>query len=169
MSDSDFQPGTIQRVDSGFQGQLQRTIEHPPAQVWQMLTAPDRLAQWLAPGTIEPRQGGAVHINFADSGILIESTVSAYEAERVLEYSWSSGDEPARPLRWTLNPVPTGTQLVLTVRVPGNEDIAKACAGFEGHLDMLVAALEGVPIRFPFELFLQARKAYQAVVDSQAG
>lgn len=166
MSDIEFQPGTIRRVSDGFEGQLQRTIGHPPALVWRMLTEPERLAQWLAPGTIELRQGGAVHINFADSGILIESTVTAYQAEQILEYSWSSGDEPQRPLRWTLSPTVDGTQLVLTVVVPAQEDIAKACAGFEGHLDMLAAALEGVPIRFPFELFLQARKAYQRAVDS---
>ncbi len=131
-----------------------------------MLIAPDQLAQWLAPGTIELRQGGAVHINFADSGILIESTVTAYQPEQLLEYSWSSGSEPARPLRWELNPASEGTQLVLTVNVPAQEDIAKACAGFEGHLEMLVATLEGVPIRFPFDLFLQARKAYQAAIPA---
>lgn len=161
MSEIEFQPGTIRRTDTGFEGQLRRTIAHPPARVWQMLTAPDQLAQWLAPGTIELRPGGAVHINFADSGILIESTVTAYQPEQLLEYSWSSGSEPARPLRWELSPSPEGTELVLTVQVPAQEDIAKACAGFDGHLEMLVAALEGVPIRFPFELFLQARKAYQ--------
>ena len=38
--------------------------------------------------------------------------------------------------------------------------MAKACAGFEGHLVMLAAALEGVPIKFPFDLFMQARAAY---------
>jgi len=46
------------------------------------------------------------------------------------------------------------------VRLPEGEDPAKACAGFEGHLEMLAAALEGVPIRFPFDLFVQARKVY---------
>lgn len=162
MSNIEFQPGAIRRTDTGFEGQLCRIIAHPPARVWQMLIAPDQIAQWLAPGTIEPCLGGAVHINFADSGTLIESTVTAYESERLLEYSWSSGSEPARPLRWELNPTAEGTQLLLAVHVPAQEDIAKACAGFEGHLEMLVAALEEVPIRFPFELFLQARKVYQA-------
>lgn len=164
MSETEFQPGRIRRLDDGAEGQLQRIIEHPPADVWRMLTEPQGLAQWLAPGTIELRQGGAVRIDFADSGTLIESTVLALEPERLLEYSWSSGEQPERPLRWTLNPVERGTQLVLTVRLPAGEDIAKACAGFEGHLEMLVAALEGVPIHFPVDLFLQARKAYQAML-----
>ena len=46
------------------------------------------------------------------------------------------------------------------MRVPAGEDPAKACAGFEGHLEMLAAALEGVPIRFPFDLYKSARAAY---------
>jgi hypothetical protein len=50
------------------------------------------------------------------------------------------------------------------VQLPEGEDIAKACAGFEAHLDMLAAALEGVPIRFPFDRYIAARHAYQKVM-----
>jgi hypothetical protein len=46
------------------------------------------------------------------------------------------------------------------VRVPESEDLGKACAGFDAHLEMLAAALEGVSIKFPFDVFVQARKAY---------
>jgi len=101
-----------------------------------------------------------VHIDFADSGTVIDSRVTAFEAQRVLAYSWSSGSEPERPMRWALAPAGAGTTLTLTLQIPANEDAAKACAGFEGHLDMLAAALEGVPIKFPFQRFLQARGAY---------
>jgi hypothetical protein len=60
-----------------------------------------------------------------------------------------------------LNAVKEGTQLILTVRLPAGEDIAKACAGFDAHLEMLAAALEGVPIRFPVDHFLKTRRSYQ--------
>jgi hypothetical protein len=82
----------------------------------------------------------------------------------LLTYSWSSGDEPERLLRWELDTADEGTALTLTVRLPAGEDIAKACAGFEAHLDMLAAALEGVPTRFPFERYLAARHAYQELL-----
>jgi uncharacterized protein YndB with AHSA1/START domain len=166
MSEGDFQPGSIRRLDQGYQGRLERVYGHEPAAVWRMLTEPQGLAQWLAPGTIELRAGGAVRIDFADSGIVIASTVRALEPLRLLEYSWSSGTEPERPLRWELEATEQGTRLVLTVTVPAGEDAAKACAGFEGHLEMLAAALEGVPVRFPLELYLQARKAYQAMLQA---
>ena len=103
-----------------------------------------------------------MRIDFVDSGIVIDSRVTAFEAQRVLAYSWSSGNEPERPMRWELAPAGEGTALTLALQIPAGEDAAKACAGFEGHLDMLAAALEGVPIKFPFERFLQARSAYNA-------
>ena len=164
MSEGNIEPGRIRRVDGGFEGRLERVYEHEQAALWRMLTDPQALAQWLAPGTIELRAGGAVRIDFGDSGTVIDSTVLALDAPRLLAYSWSSGDEPERPLRWELSPVEKGTQLVLTVRIPAGEDASKACAGFDAHLDMLAAALEGVPVKFPFERYLEARRGYQQML-----
>jgi uncharacterized protein YndB with AHSA1/START domain len=156
--------GQIKHVPSGFEGRLQRTYDHDRAAVWSKLTQPSEIAKWLAPGTIELHLGGKVRIDFADSGIVIDSSVLAYEAERVLAYSWSSGNEPERPMRWELADAGAGTQVTLTVHIPAGEDAAKACAGFEGHLEMLAAALEDVPVKFPLQLYLDARKGYQEIL-----
>lgn len=159
----DFSPhGRIRRLgNGGFEGALTRAFEgHDRAALWKMLTEATSLAQWIAPGSIEPRKGGRAHIDFRDSGIVIDSEVTAFDAPRVLAYSWSNGDQPLRPLRWELADTDDGAHLTLIVGIPAGEDPAKACAGFEGHLEMLAAALEGVPIKFPFDLFLAARKAY---------
>lgn len=166
MSDESVCSGTIGRVDGGFEGRLSRVYDQGAQDVWRMLTQPAEFSKWIAPGTMELRKGGAVRIDFADSGTLIESTLTEYDPPRLLEYSWSSGDQPKRPLRWELAPEAGGTRLTLTVFTPAGEDPAKACAGFEGHLDMLMGALEGVPIKFPFDHFVAARKAYQQMVGS---
>ncbi len=157
--------GQIRRLENGFEGRLERLIEHDRETVWRMLTESQALAQWLAPGSIELRVGGAVHIDFVDSGIKIESTVLELEPLRLLEYSWSSGDEPERPLRWELSAVGTKTRLMLTLGLPADEDVAKACAGFDAHLEMLAAALEGVSIHFPVNRFLEARQAYRELLS----
>lgn len=157
---------TAQTVRIGYVGddleaRLERFFAHDQDTVWRMLTDATALPQWLAPGSIELSVGGAVQIDFADSGRTIESVVLQLDRPRLLEYSWSSGDGPVRPLRWELGATEGGTQLVLTLRLPSGEDIAKACAGFDAHLEMLAAALEGVPIRFPVDYFLDACKAYK--------
>ena len=162
MEENDVRIGSIRRLGDGFEAQLKRVFGHDRDAVWRMLTEPQALCQWLAPGSIELRAEGAVRIDFADSGTTIESSVLQLDPPRLLEYSWSNGDEPERPLRWELDVVEGGTELTLTLRLPAAEDVAKACAGFDAHLEMLAAALEGVPIRFPLDYYLKRRHAYEA-------
>jgi len=166
MTDTNEDLGTVAREDDVFTARLQRELEHPPAAVWAMLTQPDKLVDWLAPGTIDLRQGGAAKLNFVDSGIVIDSLVTAYEPERVIEYSWSGPGEPPRPLRFEIEPTDTGCRLTMTLSAPADEDIARSCAGWEAHLLMLLAALEGVPIKFPFERFQSSRDAYNAMLSA---
>jgi hypothetical protein len=53
--------------------------------------------------------------------------------------------------------------LTVRVTIPANEDAPRTAAGFEAHIEMLAAALEGVPVKFPFQLFKDMRTAYQAM------
>lgn len=161
MTDKNEELGSLTLSNGYLHGQLERIIEHDQQAVWAMLTVPERIAEWLAPGTIELKVGGAAKLNFTDSGTVIDSTVTACNAPHLLEYSWSSPGQPSRPVRWETKPVSAGTQLTLTVGVPQGEDIARACAGWEAHLMMLLAAIEGVPIKFPFERFKTTREAYK--------
>lgn len=164
MTDTNEAPGTIEHRGGRYHARLERHLEHPPAAVWAMLTEPDRMIDWLAPGEIELRAGGAAKLNFVDSGIVIDSTVTAFEPERVLEYSWSGPGEPDRPVRYEIEPEGDGTRLVLNLITPDDEDMARSCAGWEAHLMMLLAAIEGVPIKFPFERFQSTREIYNSQV-----
>ena len=160
MTDENEELGTIERDGSTYVASLKRLIGHSPAAVWAMLTDPAKMVDWLAPGSIELRKGGAAKLNFVDSGIVIDSTVSEFEPEALLEYSWSSPGEPERPVRWSLAADGDATRLSLTLTTPVDEDIARSCAGWEAHLMMLLAAIEGVPIKFPFERFQATREQY---------
>ncbi len=166
MTDRNEALGTIRRVDGAFEARLERELDHPPAAVWRMLTDPAELPKWLAPGDIELREGGRAKLDFQDSGTVIDSIVTAVDPPRLLEYSWSGPGEPTRPVRWEVIPEGDGSRLVLTLGVPDSEDVARACAGWEAHLQMLLAALEGVPVKFPFERFKETREAYKALIPA---
>jgi uncharacterized protein YndB with AHSA1/START domain len=147
-----------------LQGRFDIMLENHIEEVWAALTHPSEFVQWLAPGVIEPRPGGRVVIDFEDSGIVIDSTVTAYKPMRVLEYSWSGPGEPLRPIRWELEPVGAAVRLALTVTVPDDEDVGRACAGWAAHLEMLIASLAGVSTKFPVALFRAAREQYETQV-----
>lgn len=165
MTETDCLPdlGRIEKTSDRVSVTLTRHLDHSAARLWTFLTDPTLLPQWLAPGEIEPRAGGRARLDFADSGTVIDSAVSEYDPGAVLEYSWSSPGEPPRPVRWSLDiEGPEACRLTLRLTCPADEDAGRSAAGWEAHLEMLAAALEGVPIRFPFERFKAAREAYRA-------
>jgi uncharacterized protein YndB with AHSA1/START domain len=152
----------FERRDGRVAARFGLTLDYAADAVWAALTQPARFVDWLAPGEIDPRLGGAVKLNVPDSGIVIDSTISAFEPGRVLEYSWSGPGEPLRPIRFELELTGAATGLVVTLCVPASEDAARTAAGWAAHLEMLAAALAGAPIRFPFEVFKAAREEYRA-------
>ena len=164
MAEADAELGSIKRMHGCFEARLERFLEHDQIAVWSMLTDPARLPEWLAPGELSMRKGGPAKLNFPESGTVIDSSVSAIDPPRLIEYSWSGPGEPERPVRWETAPHDGGTRLVLTLRIPETEDVARSCAGWEAHLQMLLAAIEGVPIKFPFDRFKATREAYKALV-----
>jgi uncharacterized protein YndB with AHSA1/START domain len=164
VSDETHQLASFTAAGAFTEARMAREIDHPPTALWRALTDPAFLPLWLAPGAIALRVGGAARLDFADSGTVIDSAVSAFEDGRLIEYSWSAPGEPTRPVRWEIAPQGQGTRLTLTLRVPCDEDPGRACAGWEAHLQMLAAALEGAPIKFPFETFKAARDAYRAML-----
>ena len=159
---SDIELGDIEIIGDEAEVRLVRTFDRPPQMVWGALTRSSRLVEWLAPGTVTQALGGAVKLDFADSGIVIDSRVTAFVPGRLLEYSWSGPGEPLRPVRWEIEAVSCGTRLTLTLTLPACEALARSCAGWEAHLEMLAAALQGVPIKFPFAQFKASREAYKA-------
>jgi uncharacterized protein YndB with AHSA1/START domain len=148
-----------------IRGVMTMRLDQPAAAVWSALTEPQHLATWLAPGEIELKVGGAVKLSFEQSGVVIDSQVAALSPGRILEYSWSGRGEPRRPIIWTLEPRDDGVQLTMTVEIPKAEDAARGCAGWSAHLEMLAAALEGVPMKFPFDRFKAQREAYRGQLE----
>jgi uncharacterized protein YndB with AHSA1/START domain len=161
--------GHIEQITGYVKATLTRRLDHPAVKVWAMLTESSHIKDWLAPGEIELTKGGRAKLNFGDSGIIIDSEVSECETNQLLEYSWSnSKDEPRRPIRWSLEPESSGTKLTLTIKIPEDEVVDRSCAGWEAHLTMLQAAIEGVPIKFPFEHFQESRAGYKKLLGIEA-
>ena len=150
------------RTPDYIKGVITMGVDHTPAEVWEVLTQPVHLTNWLAPGVIDLRVGGAVRLDFEQSGVAINSQVKALRPLESISFSWSAPGEPERPIEWAITPKETGSEVRLTVQVPHAEDAARACAGWAAHLEMLAAALEGAAAKFSNETFKSCRAAYAA-------
>ena len=142
---------------------MQRLFEDTSAEaVWRALTLEAERVKWLAPGTIELKQGGKAKLDFKDSYVVVDSEVTECRAPNLLEFSWSGASDPDRPIHFELEDTAEGCQVTLTVSIPEDEVVARSCAGWEAHLTMLQAAVAGVPIKFPLERFQACREAFDA-------
>ncbi len=139
---------------------MEREVEATPEDVWPMLAEESNRVQWLAPGTIDMTTGGRAKLDFQDSYVVVDSMVTGCEPNQLLAFSWSSKGDPARPIRFELEPIPSGCLIRLTVSIPDDEVVARSCAGWEAHLTMLQAATAGVFVKFPIDRFKLCREDF---------
>jgi uncharacterized protein YndB with AHSA1/START domain len=150
--------------------QFERTLPAPVNRVWQYLTNSDFLSSWLAVASIECRIGGRVELQFDENevperkeqGSKIRGLVSAYEAERKLEYSWiDTKSHLESTVSFELTAQGNETKLTVThSRVPSAR-MHEFMAGWHAHLDILTARLKNaVPPSF--------QKRFREVVQTYA-
>jgi uncharacterized protein YndB with AHSA1/START domain len=92
--------------------QRETLLPASPEEVWEALTDPDRLAEWLAPEVdIEPYEGGEISVR-DDEGERT-GTVETVIEEELLTFTWARpGDEPSR-VDLIVEAIPAGTRLVV--------------------------------------------------------
>lgn len=131
--------------------------------VWAALTESDRLVEWLAPAEIELRPGGRALLRFTNSGNVVDSVVTAITPPQLLEYGWTTEAGEFGSVRWELSPAEGGTRLVLTHTVPESASAfgPSALAGWQIHLDLLKAALDGHPIPWSRDYWQALHRQYE--------
>lgn len=138
-------PGIVRKTDNGYEVVFERHVSHQPAEVWAMLTEPDKFAMWFcARLDIDGRPGGQLVEHHDHVSVDVFGEITRWEPLRIFEHSWWFGDRPAEPrdsVLWELFPEDTGTRLVF-MDLRQNLD-AGAIAGRHVCLDVLSAVLDG--------------------------
>ncbi|MEU3721683.1 SRPBCC domain-containing protein [Streptomyces sp. NPDC031705] len=112
--------------------------------LWPAVTTPDGLRGWLAAADVlERRLGGAVTLRWLNTGTTVSGHVTAWDTERVAEYTVS---EHGR-IRFHLEAVGTDSTVVrfLNERGGSAQERLDCLAGWHDHLERLEAALAGHP------------------------
>jgi uncharacterized protein YndB with AHSA1/START domain len=141
--------GAVRMTGDGYELVFVRRLAKPIEKVWSALTVPERIADWLAPATIEPdlRLGARFNLNFGDGKHRTAGEIVALEPGRVLAWTWPASDEEKGPIpgvvTFELAPDGAGCVLTLTSRGPGRPHPGEA-AGWHTHLEGLEGAADGV-------------------------
>jgi len=123
---------TIYRLD------WERAYRLGMERVWSALSNEDEITAWMKfPTKLEPRVGGAIHIDFSAQGSL-EGIVCNYEPPRLLTYTW--GDSL---VSWKLEGDESETRLRFSHIGVRPELLAGLGAGWHGFLNQLEEHLTG--------------------------
>jgi uncharacterized protein YndB with AHSA1/START domain len=141
--------GTVRPFNGRFDIIFERQLPHPVQQVWEAITKPEKLAQWLGgPAETDLRPGGKISIGLLMT--TVEGVITRVENEKLLEYTWGADNVV---IRWELEDNGNGTcRLVFTETSAAAEDLPDAMPGWHGYLDFLEMVLDGEKVpAFPLE------------------
>jgi uncharacterized protein YndB with AHSA1/START domain len=173
--------GTIEEVDGRYVLRFERRFAHPVERVWEALTTPERMNEWLGEGRfeIELREGGRMESTPTGPPELIEAMVSEggadpdnlttrdtvlrVEPPLLLEHTF--GGDADSVARWELQRDGDGCRLTLTHTEPPAFDDADAprdLAGWHALLEQLEQALDGKAFTRSLERWQGHRDRYAA-------
>ena len=102
----------MSEVAGGLEVRRETTVEASPAEVWEALTDPDRLSQWLAEDVeLDLVEGGELRIGFEDGER--PGWVESVEEERRLAFTWERPGCGQSRVEFTLDALPAGTRVTV--------------------------------------------------------
>lgn len=132
---------------------FRRVIRHPIERVWEAITTPGDLNQWmLQSAKIEPRQGGRIEYVASPQPIVWYGRVLSWEPPRLYEHELNTDPDPRwsehlggeRTIaRWELEARGRSTHLTLTFRGMTPPTAAGFAPGMHAFLERLDALLDG--------------------------
>ncbi len=171
--------GTVEEIDGRAVLRFERRLRHPREKVWEALTRPERLREWLGEvdvelelvegGKFEIRTRGpaelvdAIVAEVGEEGLVQRNTVVRVEPPAVFEHTFGAPDSV---VRWELQEDGEGCRLRLTHTEPPDFSVPehgpRDLAGWHALLELLALALDGTPGQWRLERWQELRDAYAA-------
>lgn len=156
--------GTLDRTPDGGTIRFERHLPYPVAAVWDAITNPERLADWLLPFeadiTVDLREGGQMVFTSRSGDIEpMAATILRIDAPVLFEHTHMA---PGSTLQWEIDAVEDGCVLRLSQHV---SDVTAAIdgnwiAGMEISLSRLEPSLAGSPAAWDWNAFAAAQAHY---------
>jgi uncharacterized protein YndB with AHSA1/START domain len=153
---TDPMPRSGRLIDDGDTATLifTRVLHHAPEHVWEAITTPDSLEEWLmcSDVRIDGRTGGIIEMVSGPGRYYSKGTILSWEPPHLFEYEWNVAPVPEMPLgekaifRYELTPQEGSTLLTVTYRQITKPTASGFLPGLHALLDRLEAQLDGEPL-----------------------
>ncbi len=132
---------------------FERLLKHPPEHVWDAISTPEGLREWLmcTQARIDARVGGTIELVSGPAQYRSRGRILAWEPPRLLEYEWKVDAVTEMPLgqdavfRFELEPQGDATRLRVVYRRITHEVVSGYFPVTQSMLARLEAQLDGVP------------------------
>ena len=102
----------MSEVASGLEVRRETTVEESPVEVWEALTDPDRLSEWLAEDAeLDLVEGGELRLTFEDGERA--GRVESVEEERRLAFTWERPGYGESRVEFMVEAVSAGTRVIV--------------------------------------------------------
>jgi uncharacterized protein YndB with AHSA1/START domain len=148
---------------------FERLLRHSPMHVWEAISTPEGLADWLlcVEAKIEGRAGGTIALVSGPARYRSTGKILRWDPPRLLEYEWKVAPVPEMHrgedalFRYELFPTEDGaTRLLVTYRKITKETAPGFLPGLHAFLDRLEAQLDGRPLPDWMTRFTELRAEY---------
>jgi uncharacterized protein YndB with AHSA1/START domain len=158
--------GELERTASGGVIRFERHLAYDVRDVWDAITAPERLAEWWLPFdadiTVDLRVGGEiVFTGRPDGEPVMTCTILRLEPTTLLEHTHPA---PGSIMRWELEAADTGCIVRLSHTVPDVTEAIDNCylVGLQTSLARLEPCLARRPQPWDWHAFARAQAHYAA-------
>ncbi|HEV7949176.1 MAG TPA: SRPBCC domain-containing protein [Glaciihabitans sp.] len=136
--------GRVVRDADGLELIVERSVEAPAAEVWEWLTDPDKLEQWIGRWSGHPRVGSQLSFTMTAEAGAEPEPLTILICDRPQHFLADLGVDKWR-IGFSLFEFGSATSVFFTQRLMNPADAGSIGPGWEFYLDRLVAAREGTP------------------------
>ncbi|PRY67886.1 activator of Hsp90 ATPase-like protein [Glaciihabitans tibetensis] len=137
--------GRVIRDSDGLELIVERAIEAPASEVWEWLTAPSRLSQWIGSWEGEPAVGGTLSFTMSAEQGAAPEPLTVLICDPGVHFLCDMGENRWR-IGFSLTEVQGLTLVFFTQRMAGAEQAGSIGPGWEYYLDRMIAARSSLPL-----------------------
>ena len=139
---------------------FRRSLNAPPARVWDALTTGEGITSWLAvSASVEGYEGGSVEIEF-DADQSVSGTITRWDPTSQYAHTWVINDAIPSDVHYSLEPAGEGTELTLVHRGLPDEMCGGYTPGWHAYMARLTAQVEGGNVPEWMSVFEEVAPAY---------